>query len=167
MHLKRSLDQYQSKLTIVNLSHKYKLNPGFHRIGDRYGHLIEDRRLMGRNPFDELKLTKKQVPVNILSTDKYYELELPVPGYVKEDISIDIDDHILTVKGERSRDKDRPDTTYITCEHNLDSFERSFELDKYVDEEKIDAHAENGLLVIRLYRINVASTHPVSHIEIK
>ena len=151
----------------MNVGQKYTVKPGFHRIGDRYGHLIDDKHILGRDPLDDLRLTKKRVPVNILATDEYLALEIPVPGYKKEDISVEVEDHILTIKGERSIEKDRPDTDYIRREHNLAVFERSFELNKSVDEDNIRAHSENGMLTIRLNMISSPDEHHISHIEVK
>jgi HSP20 family protein len=150
----------------MNLGHKYTLKPGFHRLGNRYGHLIKDKRLLGRNPLDDLQLTKSRVPVNILANENYFELEIPVPGYRKEDLTIEIDSHVLTIKGEITSRKDRPDTTLVRSEHNFTSFERSFELDKSVDEDKIAAHAENGMLIIRLNRTIKESEQP-ANIEVE
>lgn len=151
----------------MNVGQKYTVKPGFHRIGDRYGHLIDDTHILGRDPLGDLRLTKKRIPVNILSTEEFLALEIPVPGYKKEDISIEIEDHILTIKGERSLEKDRPDTEYISREHNFAEFERSFELNKAVDEDHIIARVENGMLVIQLYMMTAPDEHHISHIEVK
>lgn len=150
----------------MNVGEKFILKPGFHRIGQRYGHLIDDKHIMGRDPFDELKLTRKQIPVNVLSTPEYYALEIPVPGFKKKDISIELEDHVLIIKGERSSDKNRPDTDYVRREHNFAVFERSFELSKTVDEENINAHVENGMLTITLNHSTPAAKRSITHIEV-
>lgn len=71
-----------------------------------------------------------------------------VPGFEKKDISISIEDGVLSISGERSLE--RKDDEYHRIERRYGRFERSFTLPRNVDPDKISANLKNGLLVLTL-----------------
>jgi HSP20 family protein len=127
----------------------------FGRIGSRYGRLIDRDFLLGHDPFDDNWVTTQKTtpPVNIKQEPDFYELELPLPGYRLDEINIEVVNQVLTVKGEREIDEDGH-SAYILKEHDIDSFERSFELGPATDEDKITAEFKNGILKIRLPHVS-------------
>lgn len=123
-----------------------------HRMGSRYGGLIDRSFVLGYDPFEDHPLIGKKPAVNIKEDKEYYELEMPLPGYKREHISIHVEDNILTIKGEKEKDEDNK-TEYIIKEHDMDSFERSFELGEITDKENITARFKDGVLYVRLNHI--------------
>lgn len=124
-----------------------------HKFGSGYSPFFNRGFLLGRDPLDDLQMTKSSLPpVNILKEDEYYELEIPAPGFKREEIEVLVNDNILTIKGKREKDVEKA-STYIRIEHDTDEFERSFELTNEADQEKINARLENGILFVRIYRI--------------
>jgi HSP20 family protein len=74
-----------------------------------------------------------------------------VAGWKKEDISIDVENGILTISGNNViGNKPLEDGTYIIKELKRSNFERSFRLTDKLDEERIDASFINGVLVITI-----------------
>ena len=74
----------------------------------------------------------------ITNDDDSYQIELEVAGYKKKDISINITDDILTIKGRTKAGKVR-------------SFQRNFTLDGcIIDYDKVSSSLEDGILLVKL-----------------
>ena len=82
--------------------------------------------------------------------DKFL-LEAELPGFNKEDISLDLKDGILTIRAEHSEDKSEKDKqgSYIRRERRYGSFSRSFDVTG-IDEGGITAAYNNGILELSL-----------------
>ncbi len=111
--------------------------------------------------------TETFVPaVDISETDKSYEFEVELPGMKREDIEIEVNDGILTVKGEKREEKKEEKKGYKKIERSYGKFERSFSLPQYIDEKNISAKFENGLLNVSIPKSPEAKTSS-RKIEIK
>ncbi|BDF71686.1 heat-shock protein [Oscillospiraceae bacterium] len=80
-----------------------------------------------------------------------FVLEAELPGFNKEDISLDLKDGILTIRAEHREDKDEKDKqgNYIRRERRYGSFSRSFDVTG-IDEGGITAAYNNGILELNL-----------------
>lgn len=143
-----------------------------------------DRRSyrMSYNPFRELEQMEKNFwgdqQVNPFRTDisetaDGYKLEADLPGFRKEDIHIDIDDDILTIKAEHTESKDesgakdasKDKDSYIRRERYYGAYTRSFNVSE-IDVEGIKAAYENGVLTLTMPK--KAPVKPESkHLEIE
>ena len=88
--------------------------------------------------------------VDVNETETEYLLSADIPGLDKKDVSIDIHDGIITIKGERAIDDKKSTDGYRIRERQLGSFNRSFRLPDNVIEDKISAKFANGELFITL-----------------
>lgn len=86
--------------------------------------------------------------VDILESDKTYELQFALPGFKKEDFVIDVDDSVLTVSGERKFEEEKTEKTFRSVQTSYGSFRRSFSLPDNVNVKKIEAKYNNGILEI-------------------
>ena len=75
-----------------------------------------------------------------------------LPGLKKEEIKISLEDNILTIRGERKAEEEKKDRNYHRIERSYGTFERSMDLDVAVDESKIKATYQDGVLEIVLPR---------------
>ncbi|MGI9545009.1 MAG: Hsp20/alpha crystallin family protein [Cyclobacteriaceae bacterium] len=99
------------------------------------------------NEFELNHLSKSFRPqVDISETEKAFEIEVSVPGINKEDFKIDFNEGKLTISGERKQTEEKDTKNYHTRETKYGSFARSFQLPDSVDEAKIKASYENGIL---------------------
>lgn len=89
------------------------------------------------------------VPANIEETENEYHVELSVPGFLKEQFSISVENNILVIRAGKKEEEKR---NYISKEFGISSFERRFILPKHVDSEKISATVENGILSLNIPR---------------
>jgi HSP20 family protein len=84
--------------------------------------------------------------VNTREGEFAYHIEVDLPGVKKEDISVKIDNNILTLKGERKSKKE----DYYKMESSFGSFTRSFTIPNNIDTENIHAENKDGVLEITL-----------------
>ena len=88
---------------------------------------------------------------NIHETPDAYHLELNVPGRLKEDFKIQVDQNLLTISFEKKEDAPASeDYKTIRREFTYKSFKRSFSIENSVDVNGIQAKYENGLLKVLL-----------------
>ena len=86
--------------------------------------------------------------VDILETEKAYELHFAIPGVNKDDFKIDLNDNHLTISGERKFTKEKKENNLYVVETQYGNFSRSFSLPENVDASKITAAYNNGILEI-------------------
>ena len=102
---------------------------------------------------------------NIRMTLLGYLVEMEIPGYNKENISIDFDNDILIVSGVRPKVEENEGDIFKIKEINDKSFERKFKI-KNVNEKGITAEYLNGILKINLLYLK-ENEKPKNKIEIK
>src|SRR5699024_2249123 len=78
---------------------------------------------------------------NIVESKNSYSIEVEIPGIEADDIDIEIDNHILKIRGERKQETEHKDeeTEIHSVEHSYGSFLRSFTLPDGINEEEISA----------------------------
>lgn len=91
------------------------------------------------------------VDVDMYETDNDVVVEAKVPGYKEEDISIKVEDYILTISGTMTQEnEDTSNRKYHLKEMRSQSFSRSLSLPTRVNAEKAEATFENGMIKIIL-----------------
>ena len=98
----------------------------------------------------------KMPAVNIKDNDKNYEIELAAPGLSKDDFEVSIDNSVLTISCEKEEKKEETADNYTREEFNYSAFSRSFSLPENVDEGGVDAAYEDGVLTIKLKKLEIA-----------
>ncbi|MFY8020231.1 MAG: Hsp20/alpha crystallin family protein [Bacteroidia bacterium] len=93
--------------------------------------------------------------VDILENEKQYEVHMALPGLKKEEISIEIEKNVLSISGERKMASDRKEDKYHTVENFYGKFSRSFTLPEQTDKENLDAELNDGILKIRIPKLEV------------
>lgn len=77
-------------------------------------------------------------------------LAVDLPGISEEDVSLEVDDGVLTISGERSRTIDEKDDRYYRCERRFGRFSRSVTLPQGIDASGIRAEFESGVLEVHV-----------------
>ncbi|MBU0632165.1 Hsp20/alpha crystallin family protein [bacterium] len=88
--------------------------------------------------------------VNTREGEFAYHMDIDLPGVKKEDISVKVENNILTLKGERKTKEETKKEDYYKVESSFGSFMRSFTLPENVDAENIHAENKDGVLEITL-----------------
>lgn len=89
--------------------------------------------------------------VNVIENKDVYELELAIPGYSKDEVKLEIENNVLTISAEFEQNKEET-VPYSRREFIKTSFERSFTLPRSIDQDKVEAKFENGILNVKLPR---------------
>jgi HSP20 family protein len=86
--------------------------------------------------------------VNLKETDKKIEIELAAPGFKKEDFKVEIENNTLSISSEKEEksEESRKEDNYYRKEFNYQSFNRSFSLPDYADQNNINASYKDGIL---------------------
>jgi HSP20 family protein len=100
--------------------------------------------------------------IEVSEKEKEYLVKAELPGIEKENINIALTDGLLTIKGEKKKEKKEKDENYHRIETSYGSFSRTLRLPDEVDNEKIDATYKNGILAVR-----IPKTKPVEPKKIK
>lgn len=118
------------------------------------------RRVSAYNPFRELEEMSRSFwndteltafRTDIKKQDGNYILEAELPGFKKEDISIDIDKDCLTISAEHKsvENEDDKDKGFIRRERYYGSYSRSFNI-KGIDADAISASYNDGVLTLTM-----------------
>ena len=88
--------------------------------------------------------------VNVMENKDNYLVTLAAPGLKKSDFKIDLDGNMLVISSEKEEAKQDNDTRYTRKEYSYSSFSRSFNLPEGVNQDKIEASYQDGLLRVVL-----------------
>jgi len=88
--------------------------------------------------------------VDVTEDDKAYKVTAELPGLEEKDIDVTVAGGMLTIKGEKSYEKDEKHKNRHVSERAYGSFQRSFALPDGVDADKIAADMAKGVLTITL-----------------
>lgn len=94
--------------------------------------------------------------LDLVEKDNEYVATADLPGFGEEDVSITVDNRMLTIKARREeQQKDTDETTgrVVHSERRSRSFARTFRLPKDVDDENIAASMDKGILTLQLPRV--------------
>jgi HSP20 family protein len=106
-------------------------------------------RAMARNQSQEGLLSAEWSPsVDITEDDKEFLIKAELPEVKKEDISVDINQGVVTLSGERKAEK--RDEKEHRIERFYGKFSRSFTLPENVNETEIQAESKEGMLYLHL-----------------
>lgn len=95
-------------------------------------------------------------PVDIYETDEALVMKAELPGFSKDDISIELKENTLVIKGERKREDEVKEGNYHRMERSYGAFQRAFMLPMTVDQEKVKAAYKDGILELRLPKVQAA-----------
>ena len=99
---------------------------------------------------DEISEYDWSPPVDIYETANGIELKIELPGINKEDVSVEIKDNVLTLKGERLLDPNVKDEQYYRKERSFGKFHRSFSLQDTIKSDLIKASFKDGILTVEI-----------------
>ena len=118
-------------------------------LQERMNRLFEDANRGWRA--DEPSATTSWSPaVDIYETESEIIVQAEVPGMVRKDIELSLENNVLTLKGERRFEKEGKDENYHRIERSYGSFSRAFSIPAMVDEKMIKADYKEGVLAIIL-----------------
>ena len=88
--------------------------------------------------------------MDLVETADQFVLRADLPGLGEEDVSIEVEDNVLTVSGERKAEHEQSNEGYHRVERAFGAFSRSLTLPEGVDAESVAASFDRGVLEIRI-----------------
>ena len=118
-------------------------------LQDRMNRLFDDAGRPWRT--DEPAATTSWSPsVDIFETEGEIVVKAELPGMDRKDIQLNLENNVLSLRGERKFQKETKDDNYHRIERSYGVFSRSFSIPATVDEERIRADYKDGVLKIVL-----------------
>jgi HSP20 family protein len=94
---------------------------------------------------------RRWVPsMDLVETDEHFVLRADLPGLSEEDVSIELEDNVLTVSGERKAQHEEKKEGFYRMERSFGQFRRSLTLPDGVDADAIAATFDRGVLEVRI-----------------
>ena len=121
-------------------------------LQDRINRIFNESFGGSRGLDDEVSLYDWRPPVDIYETTDGIVLKVELPGVSKDDVSVEVKDNVLTLKGERLLDPEIKDEHYYRKERNFGKFNRSFSLQEPINPDRIKASFKDGVLTIDISR---------------
>lgn len=126
-------------------------------LRDEMDHLFDSlSRSFG---FPELKMPSIELPsragiadvrFEVSESDKAVEVTAEAPGLETEDFEITLSEGMLTVKGQKRDKREQKGKDFYVSERRYGSFSRSFRVPESVNEDRVSANFDNGVLSIHL-----------------
>jgi HSP20 family protein len=110
------------------------------------------RQLLLSGPDEEETMAAVQwaPAVDVSEDDKEYLVKAELPELKKEDVKINVENHTLTISGERRAEKEEKGKRYHRIERSFGSFQRRFAIPEGIDSSKVAAEFKDGLLLVHL-----------------
>lgn len=90
--------------------------------------------------------------VDLSENEDGYFFSFDLPGIDKKDITINFQDGVLTVSGERMQEEKKEGENYLRLERSRGEFSRAFNIPHAIQTDKIDAKYKDGVLNITLLK---------------
>lgn len=101
-------------------------------------------------PGEDIKEGLWQPAVDIYETEDSIIIKAELPDVEQKDVEVHIEDNTLILKGERKHVSEVKKENYHRIERYFGTFQRSFSLPATVDQEKVEAVCDKGVLTITL-----------------
>jgi HSP20 family protein len=95
--------------------------------------------------------SRRWIPaIDLVETEGEFVLRADLPGLSEQDVSIELEDNVLTLSGERKSEHEERKQGYYRVERSSGSFRRTLTLPEGVDAEAVKATFDRGVLEIRV-----------------
>ena len=146
------------------------LMPSKNFIMDPFGMFSDTNRILdeplGLRP--KLPMDENYWPIrpwtpacDIFETDSEIVLKFELPEIKKENVKITMENHVLTLRGERKFEEETNRENYHRVERHYGDFMRSFTVPMSVDATKISAEFKNGVLTVTLAKREEAAAKQI------
>jgi len=98
--------------------------------------------------------------------EKSFHIKVELPGMDKDDVDVTLSGGVLTIRGEKKQEEEEKGKNFYRKERSFGSFRRSLPIPVDVDETRVEAKFEKGVLFIELPK-TAEAIKKVKHISIK
>ena len=119
-------------------------------LQERMNRLFEDSLSRSKTTDQEMAMGAWTPAVDIYETPEHVVLRADLPGIAEKDIDVRIENNVLVLRGERKFLKEAKEEDYHRIERSYGVFSRTFQLPGTIDQNKIQAVHQDGVLEVRL-----------------
>ncbi len=110
---------------------------------------LSDRRNSGIDI--DKDLFSVEIPsVNISDEKSTYRVDIPLPGFDKKDVNIEVQNGYLVISSEKKHEKEDKNKNWLRKEYSFSSFRRVLHLPTNADANNIKAKMKNGILTLKV-----------------
>ncbi|MDY0131107.1 MAG: Hsp20/alpha crystallin family protein [Desulforegulaceae bacterium] len=118
-------------------------------LQDRINRMFDDAfSRMEPSEMEEGSMGAWRPSTDIYETENSIIIEAELAGLKKEDVDVEVNDNVLSIKGEKKTETEENNENYYRRERVSGKFHRAFTLPMDVDVEKISAKFKDGVLVL-------------------
>lgn len=100
--------------------------------------------------------------LDVVEDTDAYTVKASIPGVQPDAVDITLTDNVLTIKGETRHEENVEEENYHLRERQFGSFTRSVRLPMSVDADRVDASHENGVLTLRLPKLEAVKPKKIA-----
>ncbi len=119
-------------------------------LQDRINRIFEESFSRTADLDDDISMSAWKPLVDFYETDESIILKAELPGIKKDDVSVEVKDNVLTLKGVRTEEKEIKEKNYYRKERAFGTFSRAFNLQHRIQPDKIKARFKDGVLKIEI-----------------
>jgi len=133
----------------------------FRDVDDVFDRFVADSLRRWPRPPAEGRVASDWAPAaDVSETEGEYLIKADLPAVRKEDVSLTVQDGVLTLSGERRQEKHAESEKLHRVERTYGSFARRFALPENVDEQGIRAESRDGVILIHIPKHKVEQPQP-------
>jgi HSP20 family protein len=126
---------------------------------------VHSRHFLGQSVFD-LYHKDDDAPVNVRKNEGFLSFDIALPGFSREDISVEVRNDTLIVKAKR-QEEEKSEGEYIVQQFRMETVEKRFLLQPGADREEIKAKFKNGLLTVSITDLPPEEEKPVKRVTVE
>ena len=88
--------------------------------------------------------------IDVHESETEFAIEAELPGMEEKDVEVTLREGVLTLQGEKKSEQEETKNNYHMTERSYGRFQRSFRVPDSVDQDKVEAKLENGVLRVKL-----------------
>jgi HSP20 family protein len=139
-----------------------------HKTNDNWFPSFMDEMLNHDFTTEKSQVDKPFAPaINVRELEDKFLLEMIIPGFKKDEVTIEVDKDLLTVSSKVEAEADLKKQHFSRKEFTKRSFKRTFNIPETVNQDGIEAGYENGILTISLLKKEEALPQPKRVISLK
>jgi HSP20 family protein len=110
---------------------------------------------------------RRTPPMDIADMGDHYEMRLEMPGIPKDKINIEVTQNTIEVSAQYEENKEDKDKNWLRKERNSMSFYRALELPEELKTTNVDAELKEGVLRVKLPKVEPKPEHKPKKVQIK
>jgi len=121
---------------------------------------VFERRM--RRMLEDFGVAPAPLPAaDMYETETELVVELDVPGFEEQELQLEVVDSTLTVKGEKTEEKEEKEKSFYLHERLEKHFERRFKLPREADLDRVEARFHTGVLEVHVPKVEEAKARKV------